>query len=115
MIEQEYDQTFGPRLQMQGKDIRVSTERGYSLVFHFDDYYESDEEQPVFLPENFEWDNSGLSRAASAYQRECGWDFAPGEAGVWLVHCLLTGAWGGGDSYSFNSNIVGFVVLVQHF
>jgi GNAT superfamily N-acetyltransferase len=32
-----------------------------------------------------EWTDGPLSQAATAYQRECGWDSAPGRAGLWLV------------------------------
>jgi len=32
-----------------------------------------------------EWTDGPLSQAATAYQRECGWDSAPGPAGLWLV------------------------------
>jgi ribosomal protein S18 acetylase RimI-like enzyme len=32
-----------------------------------------------------EWTDGPLSQAATAYQRECGWNSAPGLAGLWLV------------------------------
>jgi ribosomal protein S18 acetylase RimI-like enzyme len=51
-----------------------------------------------------------LARAAIAYQRTAHWDFAPGEAGIWLCYYLITDGWGG-DEWYYNGNLVGFVIL----
>ncbi len=41
------------------------------------------------------WHGSALDRAGLVYKRACGWDFAPGEAGVWLVMLAPLSASGG--------------------
>jgi hypothetical protein len=32
-----------------------------------------------------DWTGSALHNAALAYKRACGWDFAPGQSGIWLL------------------------------
>jgi ribosomal protein S18 acetylase RimI-like enzyme len=112
----EYDATFGPRLDLVGDD-QVSLGEGYMLAFCFD---ENDEEmergQRLHLPKYFgeesaDWENSGFNRAARSYQRECGWDFPPGESGVWLAYCLPTDGCGGKDELNYGANLAGFLVL----
>ena len=60
-----------------------------------------------------DWTGSALNNAALAYKRQCGWDFAPGQAGVWLV--MLAPVSGvGGDSeepWSYSGHLTGFVIL----
>lgn len=66
-----------------------------------------------------DWYDSPLERAARAYRRECRWDFAPGEDGMWLLMLAPTSAVSGGtDSWtgetypwSYSGNVVGFVIL----
>lgn len=41
------------------------------------------------------WHGSALDRAGLAYKRACGWDFAPGESGVWLLMLAPVAASGG--------------------
>ncbi len=59
------------------------------------------------------WNDSALDRAARAYKREAGWDFAPGESGLWiLVLAPVHGFGGGGDrSWLYSGHVVGFVIL----
>ena len=55
---------------------------------------------------------SGLGRAASAYRRECGWDFPPGDAGVWLVAaCPYSAFRGGTEEWTISGNLAAFAVL----
>jgi ribosomal protein S18 acetylase RimI-like enzyme len=54
-----------------------------------------------------EWDETGFARAARAYRREARWDFAPDEAGVWIIAVApseqVHTAWRG--------NLVAFIIL----
>ncbi|UJW36916.1 GNAT family N-acetyltransferase (plasmid) [Saccharothrix sp. AJ9571] len=59
------------------------------------------------------WHDSALSRAALVYKRTCGWDFAPGESGVWLV-MLAPDSASGGDGpgpWFYGGRLTGFVVV----
>ena len=59
-----------------------------------------------------EWLDGALDRAATAYRRECGWDFAPGDAGIWLM--MLAPASGQGFSdepWHYTGHLAGFVIL----
>jgi hypothetical protein len=58
------------------------------------------------------WHGSALDYAGRAYKRACGWDFPPGEAGVWLLLLAPVQCVGGDDSpWSYAGHITGFVVL----
>jgi GNAT superfamily N-acetyltransferase len=58
------------------------------------------------------WHGSALDYAGRAYKRECGWDFPPGEAGVWLLMLApFQGVGGEDDPWSYTGHITGFVVL----
>lgn len=103
---EEYDATLGPRISLEGgPNTPLDT---FVLAFDFD---EGCDKGDLHLPECFEWDGSALARAARAYQRECGWDFVPGAAGIWVVCCTLTSAFCGSDSGTYNGNVIGFAVL----
>jgi ribosomal protein S18 acetylase RimI-like enzyme len=67
-------------------------------------------EKPYYADE---WTNGPMGRAARAYQRECGWDFAPGEAGIWLLALAPTSGFGGSDpsDWHYSGYLVGFVIL----
>ncbi len=58
------------------------------------------------------WHGSALDYAGRAYKRACGWDFPPGEAGVWLLSLVPVQGVGGDDSpWSYVGHITGFIVL----
>jgi hypothetical protein len=57
-------------------------------------------------------ESSALNYAGRVYKRERGWEFPPGEAGVWLL--ILAPVEGGGSKdspWSYTGHIAGFVVL----
>ena len=59
-----------------------------------------------------EWDGSRLDQAGTAYRRECGWDFAPGDAGVWLLMLApVSGQSFGDEPWSYTGHLAGFAVL----
>lgn len=58
-----------------------------------------------------EWDESALARAALVYRRECRWDFAPGEAGIWLIAVQPYANWGSSTHSSWSGVLAGFVIL----
>ena len=58
-----------------------------------------------------DWHGSPLDVAARAYKREAGWDFAPGEAGIWLLMLAPTSGAGGGGDWGYSGHLVGFVIL----
>lgn len=57
-------------------------------------------------------DDNALHLASKAYRRECGWDFAPGPAGVWLLR-LAPVSWAGGETgdWSYSGYLTAFVIL----
>lgn len=60
------------------------------------------------------WRGSALDSAGRAYRRECGWDFPPGDEGVWLL--TLAPVEGFGDDeypWSYAGHLAGFVVLAD--
>jgi ribosomal protein S18 acetylase RimI-like enzyme len=57
------------------------------------------------------WHDSALQRAGFVYKRACGWDHAPGGAGVWVVMLAPTSGAGSDDSWFYSGRVVGFVVV----
>lgn len=63
------------------------------------------------------WRGSVMDCAARAYKREARWDFAPGEAGIWLLMLAPVSATGSGEddgSWFYRGHLVGFVILYDH-
>jgi ribosomal protein S18 acetylase RimI-like enzyme len=65
-----------------------------------------------------EWTDGPLSQAATAYQRECGWDSAPGPAGLWLVMLARVKAVGTQPRLNpkhwpafLSGNLIGFAIM----
>jgi hypothetical protein len=61
----------------------------------------------TFEGPNGDWHGSALDRAGLVYKRACGWDFPPGEAGVWLVMLAPVSASGGEDGPWFYNGRLG--------
>jgi GNAT superfamily N-acetyltransferase len=58
------------------------------------------------------WRDGVLNRVGMAYKRACGWDHAPGDAGVWLLMLAPERASGGDEGlWFFSGRVVGFVVV----
>jgi hypothetical protein len=58
------------------------------------------------------WHGSALDYAGRVYTRECGWDFPPGEGGVWLLMLAPVQGVGGDDApWAYYGHVTGFVVL----
>ncbi|WP_157516440.1 GNAT family N-acetyltransferase [Oerskovia enterophila] len=75
--------SLGPTFHWSGPPGEDDPEWG-SVVLQLDfDAYELDEPEGVSHIRH--WADSGLDLASRAYRRECGWDFSPGEAGIWLL------------------------------
>jgi hypothetical protein len=107
IISDDYAAQFGPRLDVNGPK-KVSFDRAHILAFDFDE----DRDLCRFsLPDYDAWHETGFAHAATAYRRECHWDFAPGAAGVWLCYYLITDGYGGNSEWYYNGNLVGFVIL----
>ncbi len=60
-----------------------------------------------------EWSQTAFAQAARAYKRECGWDFAPGEAGIWLLRVAPYSASGDGDAADafVGGHLIGFAIV----
>lgn len=97
----------GPRIEgdwnliIAGIDLDDDREWGFAVTLG----------EGAFEDEAGEWANSRLSQAARAYQREAGWDFAPGDAGIWLITLAPTSAIGGTDRMTYWGHVAGFAVL----
>ncbi len=57
------------------------------------------------------WSDSALDLAARSYKREAGWDFAPGEAGFWLLMLAPLSGIGGTGEWSYFGRLTSFVIL----
>jgi ribosomal protein S18 acetylase RimI-like enzyme len=57
------------------------------------------------------WEGSPLEIAARAYRRAARWDFAPGEAGIWLLMLAPLSAVGSSESMPYFGHLTGFAVL----
>lgn len=59
------------------------------------------------------WTGSPLERAAYAYKREAGWDFAPDESGIWLLMLAPVSGFGGSDErdWHYSGHLTGFLIL----
>jgi ESCO1/2 acetyl-transferase len=59
-----------------------------------------------------DWTGSALHNAALAYKRACGWDFAPGQGGIWLLMLApVSGAGNDEDPWTYTGHLTGFVIL----
>ena len=58
-----------------------------------------------------EWEDSALALAARAYRLECGWDFTPDEAGIWLLSVAPYASRSAGDRTSWTGTLSGFAIL----
>lgn len=101
-LRDEYDKLLGPRIDVEAPQ---GTELNY--VIEAFDFTDRSSAGPIKLPGYLEWDDSAFARAALQYKRECHWDFAPGEAGIWISYIVLTGA----VNECFSGNLAGFVIL----
>ncbi len=77
------------------------------------DFDDGDLDSPGVTFPDLDWPKTGFAQAALAYKRECGWDFPPGEAGIWLLRVAPYAAFGGDDTDQafLSGNLIGFVVL----
>lgn len=66
---------------------------------------------------NLKWSDSafepdrGFNAAATAYRRACGWDYAPGGTGIWLVRVAPTLWIRGAEPHFGKGNLIGFLIL----
>ena len=106
---------LGPRVSWQAPRPGEDFELMMSGVDLDDGTYDFDD--VVLNPNALEgpagaWHDSALGVAGLVYKRACGWDFPPGEAGVWLVMLAPIGASGGEDGpWFYSGHLVGFVVV----
>jgi GNAT superfamily N-acetyltransferase len=57
-----------------------------------------------------DFEDSPFYQAARAYRRESGWDFMPGESGLWL-YALAPYSWTGSDYGRASGHLAGFAIL----
>lgn len=110
-----YHRTFGPKVMLEGApDIQLG--RLQIVVYAADDAGQTgaEEEAKNLLQWPFRFRDSGLPDAALAYKRESGWDFAPGDAGVWVLCVMPSTGCGGEDRWFYDCNILGFLVLYDY-
>jgi hypothetical protein len=104
----DYASVFGPRLSVSGPG---KVPLGCSYIVAVD----ADNDRATNGQFDLEWDDwydFGLASAASAYHRECEWDFAPGEAGTWVCCFMPTdGSGSSDDKWHYNGNLIGFAIL----
>lgn len=79
-----------------------------TLQIDLDGYFDGDTPSAVHMDE---WEDSALALAGRAYRRECGWDFSPGEAGIWLLSVAPYSSMGGDDRTNWTGTLTGFAIL----
>jgi hypothetical protein len=67
--------------------------------------------ESAFQGECGNWSDSPLDLAARAYKHEAGWDFPPGDAGVWLLMLAPHSVIGTPDEQTYFGRLAGFVIL----
>ena len=106
---------FGPFISWHapGQDDWEPIFAGVDLDSDALDLGEADLDDAVFEGElGGHWHGAALDRAARAYAREAGWDFAPDETGVWLMMLAPVRAIGGNDGpWHYTGHLTGFVIL----
>jgi len=106
---------LGPTISWKGPRQEGSWELIVSGVDLDNDHYDFGEmelDESAFEGTDGKWHDSALDRAARAYSREARWDFAPGEAGVWLLMLAPISAAGGDEGpWGYSGHLTGFVIL----
>ncbi|UKJ63253.1 hypothetical protein H1Q78_16485 [Cellulosimicrobium cellulans] len=101
--------SLGPSYHWTGPQDQVDREWG-SITLQLDfDMGELDE--PEGCSFSGDWDESGLGLAARVYRRECGWDFAPRDAGIWLLAIQPYRGGGAGKLMRWSGVVTAFVIL----
>ncbi|MFJ4233835.1 hypothetical protein [Cellulosimicrobium cellulans] len=101
--------SLGPSHHWSGPKDQVDSEWG-SVVLQLDfDAGELDE--PEGSSSFGDWDGSGLDLAARAYRRECGWDFSPRDAGIWLLSVKPYRGWGTDTQVTWTGVVTAFAIL----
>jgi GNAT superfamily N-acetyltransferase len=70
--------------------------------------------QGAFEGPDGQWQGGSLHLAAHAYKRQAGWDFTPGEAGIWLLMLApirCSGAPSSADPWWYRGHITSFAIL----
>ncbi|WP_375430171.1 hypothetical protein [uncultured Friedmanniella sp.] len=99
---------LGPVLRWVGPYREEDEWAPVFVEIDLDEYSEGDPPGAFYIDQ---WEGSPLAQAARAYRRDCGWDFTPDEAGVWLLFVAPYSAMGSGDQTPCAGNLVGFAIL----
>lgn len=113
MAEMTVAAQLGPRISWHAPAITGAWDlipTGVDLDEHAEGFGGIELEQSASEGPDGKWYGSPLDRAAYAYKREAGWDFTPGQAGIWLLMLAPTSA-GGGETWTYSGHLVGFVIL----
>ena len=106
---------FGPRVHWRApfKEDWELTAAGIDFDNDALDFGDIEFYEDIFEGPNSDWIDSPLHRAARAYQREAGWDFAPDQTGVWFLMLAPTTMVGGDqdEDCSYSGHLVGFVIV----
>jgi hypothetical protein len=79
-----------------------------TLQIDLDGYVDGDPSSAVQMDE---WEGSALDIAGRAYRRECGWDFSPGEAGIWLLSVAPYSSMEWDGRTNWTGTLTGFAIL----
>lgn len=99
---------LGPAIRWVSTRADVDLSAPLILQIDLDGYSEED---PVGAYHFDDWETSALARAGRAYRRECGWDFSPDEAGIWLVSAAPRAAIQDGHRTTWTGTLTGFAIL----
>jgi GNAT superfamily N-acetyltransferase len=111
MVYREYCAEFGPLVSWRAP--KSEWPNGRIIVSDLDNDLEAWEGSTGPREEWESFETTALHEASLGYKRECGWDFTPGEGGVWLSYCAPTESWGSENEgeHSYFGNLAGFLIL----
>lgn len=99
---------LGPSIYWAGPDSSGDLWAVVTIQVDLDGYADDD---PPGISHINNWDDSALARASRAYRRECGWDFSPGEAGVWLLSVAPYSCIQASGGTRWSGTLAAFVIL----
>lgn len=99
---------LGPTFRWVGPYEQDDPWASVNLQVDLDGY---SEDNPPGVSHIDDWEDSALARAARAYRRDCGWDFSPDEAGIWLISVAPYSYMGEGDRTHCSGSLTGFAIL----
>ncbi|MFC9973476.1 GNAT family N-acetyltransferase [Spirillospora sp. NPDC127200] len=121
MVDQAYEtlsSQLGPLIWWE-----APSEEGWEpiiAVHNFDDSAQNIDEielaETAYRGPDDSWSNSSLGQAARAYRRDAGWDFPPGDTGIWLLMLAPESKTGEDENgvATHKGHLIGFMMVCDY-